>query len=78
MRLFSATVLALLAATGLTAAWIAALPLAMAERLVWAGLLFPLLWPALVFWVYWPEQPRLPLIALGLTTVLSCCLVLAL
>lgn len=77
MRLFSASFLALVAALGLMCAWIVAIPIDMSDRLVWAGLLFPLLWPSLIFWVYWSESPRRPLLALSLAVLASIAVALA-
>lgn len=77
MRLFSASFLALVASLSLMCAWIVAMPIDMSDRLVWAGLLFPLLWPSLIFWVYWSEGPRRPLLALSLAVLASIAVALA-
>ncbi|MEQ9609785.1 MAG: hypothetical protein RLN99_19175 [Kiloniellaceae bacterium] len=77
MRLSAALVMALLASLGVVSAWLVAMPIDMSDRLVWAGLLFPLLWPSLVFWVYWSESPRRSLLLLALASLASVAVVFA-
>jgi len=70
MRLFNALILALIAAVLGTAAFIIVLPVDLAQRFIWAGLLFPLLWPLLIFLSYWPRRPLTPvLVCSGLSLV---------
>ena len=71
MRLFNALILALIAAVLGTAAFIIVLPVDLAQRFIWAGLLFPLFWPLLIFLSYWPQRPLTPVLLCGGLSMLS-------
>ena len=71
MRLFNALILALTAAVLGTAAFIIVLPVDLALRFIWAGLLFPLLWPLLIFLSYWPHRSLSPVLLCGGLSLLS-------
>ena len=65
MRLLNALLLALIAAVLGTAAFTIALPVDLAQRFIWAGLLFPVLWPLLIFLSYWPHRPWISVLLCG-------------
>lgn len=75
MRLFGALFLSLIAAVLVMSALIVAGPGAISDRLIWAGLLFPVLWICFIFYVYWPERAVQPIAVLALTSVLSAAIV---
>lgn len=68
MRLLSAIVLALVTALSIISAVVAAFPVDMTYKLIWAGIAFPVLWALLIFFAYWSVRPALPVI---LCTILS-------
>lgn len=70
-RIVSLILLAPLAALGIKFALLELVPGDMAAKLIWAGLLFPVLWPLLMFYAYWPENPRTPAILLTAVSLLS-------
>lgn len=69
MRLFATLILSMTAAFWLMTACMTLLPGDVSERLVWSGLLFPLLWPLLMFYASWPEKAYWPVAVLGGATL---------
>ena len=77
MRLLSAILLALIAALSITSAIVAAFPVDMAYRLIWAGVSFPVVWTLLIFYAYWAERAARPVIFLVILTTISIAAVLS-
>lgn len=77
MRLLSATLLALITALSITSAVVAAFPMEMAYRLIWAGIAFPVLWTLLIFFAYWPERAARPAIFCLILSAVSIAAILA-
>lgn len=75
MRLFGALSLSLIAAVLVMSALIVAGPGAVSDRLIWSGLLFPVLWTSFIFYVYWPERALQPIAVLSLASIASVALV---
>jgi len=55
----------------LASAFIVLAPGDVPARLIWAGILFPLLWPLLFFFSYWPKRPLGPVLGLTAASLLS-------
>ena len=77
LRLFSGVLLAPVASLAIVLAWVEAFPAETAHRLIWAGLLFPVLWPAFMFYAYWAERAYRPCLLLVMASLASAALILA-
>lgn len=77
MRLFSAVLLALVAALAVISAGVAAFPAETSHRLIWSGLAFPVLWPLFIFYAYWADKPARPAVLFLLLSLASTAAILA-